>query len=124
VYAHRGKTGEFIWDSGSWGQWIGGTESKGGRNAKFTDGSHIIGQAISLNGCLVHMVCTNTTMPVRNKSVKNTHGDHNKIDHVCYTMPHVRCDHSTGWTPLHNLHVHSKHTHKFLSHICPCHTAS
>ena len=38
----------------------------------------------------------------------------------CYTAPFIRCGDDLKYTPLWNLHVHSKHTDKFRSHICLC----
>ena len=38
----------------------------------------------------------------------------------CYTAPFVRCNESDPWTPLWNLHVHSKQTEKFRSVRCQC----
>ena len=45
------------------------------------------------------------------------------LDHQetqCYTAPFVRCGDSPIWTPLWNLHVHSKHTQDYKSVACPC----
>ena len=38
----------------------------------------------------------------------------------CYTAPFVRCNESDPWTPIWNLHVHSKQTEKFRSVSCRC----
>ena len=38
----------------------------------------------------------------------------------CYTAPFVRCNESDSWTPIWNLHVHSKQTEKFRSVSCRC----
>eukprot|EP00596_Hydrurales_sp_CCMP1899_P010397 CAMPEP_0119048390 /NCGR_PEP_ID=MMETSP1177-20130426/58663_1 /TAXON_ID=2985 /ORGANISM="Ochromonas sp, Strain CCMP1899" /LENGTH=340 /DNA_ID=CAMNT_0007024201 /DNA_START=464 /DNA_END=1489 /DNA_ORIENTATION=- len=38
----------------------------------------------------------------------------------CYTAPHVRCSPSDPWTPLWNLHVHSKQTVLYKSQPCSC----
>jgi len=52
-------TGHGVWDPNSWGQLIGGTSSKHGRDKGFTDSSHIAGQAIRLNDCTIKMLCGN-----------------------------------------------------------------
>jgi len=52
-------TGHGVWDPNSWGQLLGGTSSKNGRDKGFTDSSHIAGQAIRLNDCTIRMLCGN-----------------------------------------------------------------
>jgi hypothetical protein len=42
-----------------------------------------------------------------------------KLSGRCYKSPFVRC--GKQWTPLWNLHVHSKHTWDFRSELCDCH---
>ena len=42
------------------------------------------------------------------------------LDAVCYTAPFVRCSEDSPWTPLWNLHVHSKHTQDYKSVPCDC----
>eukprot|EP01038_Epipyxis_sp_PR26KG_P011925 gene11925-15958_t len=119
-----------IWDSNSWGQFIGGTHSKHGRDKGFTDASHISGQAIRMTGCEVKFLCgnqTNSHSKIYNNSSNNhEQSNSNSIYHSltrgCYTAPFVKCgtSNTTSWTPLWNLHVHSKHTMDFRSIPCPC----
>eukprot|EP00607_Mallomonas_marina_P000363 CAMPEP_0182434778 /NCGR_PEP_ID=MMETSP1167-20130531/71733_1 /TAXON_ID=2988 /ORGANISM="Mallomonas Sp, Strain CCMP3275" /LENGTH=243 /DNA_ID=CAMNT_0024625025 /DNA_START=453 /DNA_END=1184 /DNA_ORIENTATION=+ len=97
-----GSTGDGIYDPNSWGQYLGGTGT--GRPQGFIDTSHIIGNALKWHACTVRMLCD-----VR----------------VCETAPYVRCGYSptaADWTPLYNLHVHSKRTSVYLSEPCPCNT--
>jgi hypothetical protein len=144
-------TGHGIWDANSWGQFIGGTNSKKGRDIGFTDSSHISGQAIRMSGCAVTMQCGNNSLPVfsATRSVDSAatvaisssssstgavfttsaDGTVTKSNssvalqgaeiRACYTAPFVKCGDGPH-TPLWNLHVHSKHTLKFKSSICPC----
>jgi len=126
-----------IFDPNSWGQFLGGTHDRHGRNKRFTDPSHIIGQAIRLNpsclpvrgmvvvffadrGCRRTLIippphvkqemrCSNYTMPGTAPGSTS-----------CYTAPFVRCNSTQPWTPIWNLHVHSKHTHDFRSAACVC----
>ena len=117
-------TGHGIWDANSWGQYIGGTSRKNGRDKGFIDTSHISGQAIILGGCRVSVQCGNQTIspygfvpPVElRKEIVNTS---NSGPTGCYTAPFVQCQNST-WTPLWNLHVHSKHTSVYKSVACDC----
>lgn len=115
----KSPTGQGIWDSGSWGQYLGGTARKGGRDKHFRDATHIIGQAIGTNNCRPEMLCANSSWfwpqvvdRIENASTK------------CLTAPFVRCDEGRRgddqWTPLWNIHVHSKHTTHFKSVPCEC----
>jgi hypothetical protein len=115
----KSATGDGVWDSGSWGQYLGGTASKNGRDKHFRDHSHIIGQAIGIHNCRPEMLCANSTLfwpqiyeKISNQSTK------------CLTAPFVRCMQGKPgderWTPLWNLHVHSKHTTHFKSVPCEC----
>jgi hypothetical protein len=98
--------GKGIFDPNSWGQYLGGTHDRHGRNKRFTDPTHIIGQALRLNtACIPYMRCSAFTIPLNGS---------------CYTAPMVRCNESLPWTPLWNLHVHSKHTRDFQSKACVC----
>ena len=115
-------TGNRIWDSGSWGQYIGGNTIRPGKI--FVDNAHIIGQAIGVSNCVVSMKCSDATLDIRLNS--NFHSPNVTNTKLCYTEPHVQCrqGRSRGsiipWTPLWNLHVHSKTTKKFKSHPCEC----
>lgn len=133
-------TGHGIWDPNSWGQHLGGTSKKKGRDKGFVDSSHIAGQSIMLAKCTVRMVCGNQTtapygftLPVDtalstvSSRVKVTgtsgavHGTAAPVPYLgCYTAPFVRCSEESPWTPLWNLHVHSKHTVDYRSKPCDC----
>lgn len=108
-------TGRAIWDQGSWGQFLGGTHRKRGKDKGFTDPTHIGGIAIRVSPCRPSMQCGNIT----------------EFDYVpgsqptgaqarCYTIPVVHCGDDRPPTPLWNLHVHSKHTEEFRSLPCQC----
>jgi hypothetical protein len=124
-------TGEGIWDPNSWGQLMGGTSSRNGRDIGFSDASHIAGQAIRLNRCQANMLCSNITFEYSpsvetSNALKAVEGKSNLTTNIqtksshCYTAPYVRCEHSTSYTPLLNLHVHGKRTELFKSQICEC----
>lgn len=142
-----GPTGDGVWDPNSWGQFMGGTATKRGRDRGFSDASHVAGQAIRTSHCRPHMLCANQSYfwPVKSKfqlstlsNVNSTFEKHDAatkahINHLltdtsvsatgqCLTAPFVRCGDSGGepWVPLWNLHVHSKHTHNFRSLPCEC----
>ena len=174
---------------------VGGTASKGGRDKRFTDASHVVGQAIRLNpSCELQMRCGNQTVAPyvftpkggtpgmtqanshsTNSSNSDSKGDggsssgggssvigssdshhtgnsssgsnagtvihtaHGELltpmerlellwweehqETFCYTAPFVRCSEDEPWTPLWNLHVHSKHTQDYKSERCECPTA-
>jgi hypothetical protein len=138
-----------IFDSGSWGQQLGGTYSKKGRDKGFLDTAHIIGQSIILAKCRVEMFCTRNgsmgvILPANSTSALhlqvNPHIQHahlkaleekKEIDikalfplrpnrYECYTAPFAACHEDPNWIPLWNLHVHSKHTYLFISRPCDC----
>ena len=119
-------TGESIFDSGSWGQFLGGTHSTDGKDIGFTDKSHIVGRGINENpSCAAAMMCSNTSMPRRQLQSDIALSRRNVLTPSrssggCYTAPFVRCNVSSPWTPLWNLHIHSKHTEKFKSTNCEC----
>lgn len=127
IYSPGGKevgppTGSGIWDSNSWGQFIGGTSNKRGRDKGFTDPTHISGQAIRTTGCKVGMQCGNFTEMFDYGLTGYKDGDvvDSKKKSICYTAPHVKCNGGEVWTPLWNLHVHSKHTINYMSLPCDC----
>lgn len=118
-------TGHGIWDPNSWGQFIGGTSVKRGSDKGFTDASHIAGQAIRTNYCKVAMICGNMTefgYAEQTEGATSTVVSNEKKR--CYTAPFVRCglEENQPWTPLWNLHVHSKHTQDYVSTVCDCAT--
>jgi hypothetical protein len=126
-----------ITDPNSYGQFLGGTNNKGGRNKNYTDGTHVIGQSVFTNNCRVSMQCG--TIPwfhrrekrrlyvsdliQRNEKfdaakIANSSDNNEKEAKVkvtrCFVAPMVRCGSSEGGnlqerhTPLLNLHVHFK----------------
>jgi hypothetical protein len=101
-------TGSGVWDPNSWGQYLGGTSRHHGNDRKFTDSSHVIGQAIRVSGCFVKMLCRQDGPSSSN----------------CVTAPNVKCGDDRNWTPLWNLHVHSKNTKEFMSQSCSCPTTT
>jgi hypothetical protein len=120
-----GPTGKHIWDGGSWGQYLGGTAARGGKDKGFSDPTHVSGQAMRVDRCRPHMLCANTSLfwP----ATYETLGLSDDPAKRCLTSPFVRCtvgleDHPEDalWTPLWNLHVHSKHTKDFRSVPCAC----
>ena len=115
-FTHNTNTG----DPNSWGQLIGGTSRKHGRDKGFTDSTHIAGQAIRMNpSCVLEMVCGNQTTQLYSYSNVTIYG---KSAHYesCHTAPFARCSDAAPWTPLWNLHVHSKHTQDYISKPCAC----
>jgi hypothetical protein len=108
-------TGPGVWDPNSWGQHIGGTSKKKGRDKGFIDSSHIAGQGMILGRCTVSMQCGNqSSQHIAQPAAASEGWD---------TAPHVRCGENetlTEWTPLWNLHVHSKHTAHYRSVPCEC----
>ena len=123
-----------IWDPNSWGQFLGGTSSKGGRDKGFTDSSHVPGLAIRMGHCRPHMKCGKPTIHRLPKSlIVASNGTSPALE--CYTVPMVRCGATddelpsaandtkkkeVDWTHLYNLHVHSKHTENYISQPCEC----
>lgn len=118
-------TGVGIWDANSWGQWLGGTSNKKGRDKHFTDPSHISGLAIRTTQCIAAMLCANITEFGFMNSTSFSLPKNNE-ERRCYTAPFVTClasakkGYKAGWTPLWNLHVHAKHTQDFRSKVCSC----
>lgn len=113
------STGQGVWDPNSWGQYVGGTAKKRGKDKGFIDMGHIIGQAIRTNGCGVSMLCDNRTTDSAWKKIVSLDPDSSSSG-KCYTAPFVRCHVNESWTPLWNLHVHSKHTINYKSEECIC----
>lgn len=123
-----GTTGEGIWDPGSWGQFLGGIAKSPGNSKGFSDPTHIPGQAMRVRNCRPAMRCANASW--FHSIVENRASDTAAIDVTggsregCKTAPFVRClEGQPGderWTPLWNLHIHSKRTKDFKSVSCPC----
>lgn len=139
-----------ITDPNSYGQFLGGTNNKGGRNKNYTDGTHVIGQSVFTNDCEVSMQCG--TIPSFHKREKrrlyvnelvqrneafnaskvSTGSDNDekeaKVKVVrCFVAPMVRCGTNEKgnlqerYTPLLNLHVHFKGAmSKFASPLQSC----
>lgn len=126
--------GAALWDSGSYGQYLGGTKNKGGENHGFVDSSHVIGQAFIAAQCEVQMLCHRGNNPSQPREM--TLEERSRLQNVtlltselmlgeCYSAPFVRCQASelkerASWIPLWNLHIHSKQTEKYVSKPCPC----
>lgn len=55
------NTFDGVWDPNSWGQYLGGTSNRKGRDRGFTDSSHIAGQAMRTSGCRPQVLCANRT---------------------------------------------------------------
>jgi hypothetical protein len=79
---------------------------------------------IGVSNCVVNMKCSNITLDIRlNTEILLLNITSTKI---CYTAPYIQCRQGrsnssiTPWTPLWNLHVHSKTTIKFKSLPCEC----
>jgi hypothetical protein len=116
-------TANAIWDPNSWGQYHGGTSHKRGRDKGFKDPDHVVGQAIRTTGCNITMECSpqaneDISYPLNNTPFYVT----NKWVQRCLTAPYVICN-GGSFTRLWNLHVHSKHTHHYMSQACDCSTA-
>lgn len=58
-----------MFDSGSWGQYIGGTAKYEGKDIGFSDPTHIIGMSMRLSSCRPILLCSDNT--------HNTHNTHN-----------------------------------------------
>jgi hypothetical protein len=114
-------TGEAIWDSGSWGQYLGGT-TLFGYYRNFTDPMHIIGQAIRMNpGMAISWQCVNRTIPpLRRSFLSSVAYKKSANPSSCFTAPFVRFSSTSQWTPIINLHIHSKLTDEFRSVFCEC----
>lgn len=124
VYAPKGSevaqaTGIGIWDPNSWGQFLGGTSRRGGKDRGFTDSSHIAGIAMRVSACRPAMICGNMTEYDYLPGAAPAGGGERR----CYTAPFVSCGEGTPLVPVWNLHVHSKHTGSFRSFPCKCNGA-
>lgn len=131
-------------DPGSYGQSLGGTHKKRGRDKGFLDTSHIVGQSRLLSNCIPEMLCMNVSRPTRTQRLSNLVGSGSgsmdvnsgsssninsgssllvassaSVNH-CFTAPFVRCGIDLQYTPLINLHIHSKNADRFVSMPCPC----
>lgn len=112
-----------LWDPNSWGQFLGGTSRKRGRDRGFTDGTHIAGLGMRLSQCRPHMGCVNVTE--YGYLANHAPASHAGLGNVrCYTGPVAHCGGEEPVFPLWNLHVHSKNTAAFRSELCSCHSAT
>jgi hypothetical protein len=117
------ETNDGIWDPNSWGQYIGGTSHRHGKDRGFRDGSHIIGQAIGTTRCRIAMACSlQSNEDIAYENGRTPYYVVNRWVHKCITAPYIQCE-GGPYTRLWNLHVHSKNTHKFMSTACDCATA-
>lgn len=144
------RLSEGIWDPNSWGQYLGGTHRKHGRDRGFIDYQHIAGQAMLLKACRVAMVCDDEiyfrrhnlshSLLLRGLSLttSSSSGAGDDRDYWglssassgsssaerCVTAPFVTCegDATAPWrrTPLYNLHIHAKRTDEYLPRPCQC----
>eukprot|EP01040_Poterioochromonas_malhamensis_P015354 gene15354-17172_t len=128
--------GTALWDSGSYGQNLGGTWLKRGRDQGFVDSAHVIGQAMLLAQCEVQILCHNVNSPSTPREMTSEElVEVQKLPLMtsevvvgqCYSSPFVRCQASelkerATWIPLWNLHIHSKQTEKYISKPCKCST--
>jgi hypothetical protein len=108
-------TGVGLWDSGSYGQYLGGTHDKKGSNRRFTDPSHLAGLAVRVCWGQEAFFCSNFT--------ECDYSPDSLRDHAacrCYSAPFFRCGGDQPWRPLWNLHAHSKQTDQFRSRPCDC----
>ena len=140
-YTPNGKdieypTGAGIWDSGSYGQNLGGTMVHG---RGFAELGHFIGHGLIKGGCVVKFMCGRTfseaavdlnkgNLELGIKYIKNLDSsivfglnvtDIIQESKICRSGPYVKC-HNEKHMPLWNLHVHSKKTSVFRSTICLC----
>jgi len=123
-----------IFDPGSWGQYLGGTNAHSGRNKKYTDSSHIVGQAVTINRCVAEMRCGNIhgihyMHPIPADVATGTRGTKTGANLQCYLAPFVQCGDKdtsnpeselTAWHPLIQLHVHAKKMEDFVSYGKEC----
>eukprot|EP01040_Poterioochromonas_malhamensis_P009882 gene9882-10733_t len=120
-----------VWDSGSWGQYLGGTWIKRGKDIGFIDPTHVIGKAIDHSSvvCRPKIVCTDgDTIFYEIKEYSNPI-DVAKASDLCHTAPVVQCPrkgqrHDVGISPLFNLHVHSKRADIFVGRMCQCNNST
>ena len=128
------ETDAGIWDPNSWGQFLGGTHDRRGRNRGFIDRSHIAGQAILINRGYDGLNF-NASMRCSDMSYSSTF-DRSRLNaetlkintafdpstHHCVTAPFVRFGQTpeSQWVPIWNLHVQSKHTALWVSAPCVC----
>lgn len=102
-----------LWDPSSWGQFLGGTPSRQGKDVGVISPGHIVGVALEHYKCSVHMNCTNIFSHI------NQYLPRQSSSMLCYTVPVVMCSGSSAM-PLWNLHVHSKKTELYTSIACEC----
>ncbi len=136
-YDYRNFIGKGVWDPNSWGQFLGGTATKRGRDKGFSDASHVAGQAIRTSLCRPHMLCIPKADQMKFYEFHNFKASSDSAaagdKGGCILAPHVRCGSLAevsssnvsylaqgDWAPLWNLHVHSKHTQDFMSRPCNC----
>lgn len=86
-----------VFDPNSYGQNLGGTNSKGGRNKNFKDASHVVGQAFRMNSCKVTLLCGNSPTLYPWTGINNPQeaeaeaGRGAGANATCYAAPYVKC---------------------------------
>jgi hypothetical protein len=154
--------GHGIFDSGSYGQYLGGTPHE--KDPRFVDKGHIIGLAFDTVKCSLIFFCHPSmsdfdVLDMEQLRIEEGVGyvvywEKRKIkEQQCYTAPYVKCEERSedkhhhhlhhhhvvsgtnesvqhhlyssnstwsNWTPLFNLHVHSKNTKLYQSELCDC----
>lgn len=127
------RVAEGVWDPNSWGQFLGGTSRRQGRDRGFIDPAHIAGQAMLLKTCRVRMECDDWLhfqRSNRSHSAAQRGGDADgpyaglSTADACVTAPFVSCAGDATAplrrTPLYNLHVHAKRTEDYRPQRCVC----
>ena len=107
-----------VFDAGSYGQYLGGTSKHHGNDPGTIDGSHIIGEAMIKTHCYPVFMCTSD-----NDTISSSNNNNKVVQFLpgkCRMKPYVKCREQNVYTPLINIHVHSKHTSKFRNVECNC----
>lgn len=128
------RVAEGVWDPDSWGQFLGGTSRRQGRDRGFIDPAHIAGQAMLLKTCRVRMECDDWLHFQRSNRSHSAalrgSGDADwpyaglSTADACVTAPFISCAGDATApqrrTPLYNLHVHAKRTEDYRPQRCVC----
>jgi hypothetical protein len=91
-----------LYDPGSYGQNLGGTNNKGGRNKGYKDATHIVGQAMRLNSCKVTMLCGTSrdlhvhSSPSSGAGAGAGAGASGERNETCYAAPYMKCGHNAA----------------------------
>lgn len=129
------RVAEGVWDPNSWGQFLGGTSRRQGRDRGFIDPAHVAGQAMLLKTCRVRMECDDWLHFQRSNRSHSAALRGGDVDadgpyaglstaDACVTAPFVSCAGDATAplrrTPLYNLHVHAKRTEDYRPRPCVC----